>query len=134
VWHLRRLSFGGMRIDRTVGADPSTATKICAWRISPDLRHLDRMAGVIGPHYRPRIVAMAECRARAALVGTERLAKPSVAVTVGMAAGYSCHSSVSVTPLRLSSCATTGQSGSLKSRGGRPTRRNRARSRTASFS
>jgi hypothetical protein len=46
--------------------------------------HLDRMPGVIGLHYRPRLVAMAECRVRPALVGAERLAKPSVAVTVGM--------------------------------------------------
>jgi hypothetical protein len=46
--------------------------------------HLGRLPGVIGLHHRTRLVAMAEGRMRPALIGTERLAKPGVAVTIGM--------------------------------------------------
>jgi hypothetical protein len=61
---------------------PSTATK--ADLAGSGIDHLDGMAGIIGLHDRPRLMAMTECRVRSTLIGAERLAKPSVAVTLGM--------------------------------------------------
>src|SRR3546814_6935949 len=66
---------------------------------------------------------VAEAGLNTPLEGPKSITKPGIAVTMGCAARYSCHSSASVTLLRLISRAISGQSGSVRFCGGRPIRR-----------
>src|SRR3546814_19351562 len=89
--------------------------RISDWSSDVCSSDLHGVTGIIVLHHRASLMPVAEAGLNTPLEGPKSITKPGIAVTMGCAARYSCHSSASVTLLRLISRAISGQYGPVRS-------------------